>query len=92
MVHLYEIRDSLSDRFGGGKRVEQELGISAAEWSDFGKLANNEPVREGRHRGKDLGILRNATIDELARARKFAKNLILKYLKLLDKGVIKPSI
>jgi hypothetical protein len=92
LIHLYEIRDSLSDRFDSEKIVQRELGISAIEWSDFGRLSNNEPVREGRHRGKDLGTLRNATIDELTRARKLAKKLILEYLRLLDKGGIKPAI
>lgn len=72
--------------------MQKEIGISASEWSQFGKLANDEPVREGRHRGKNIGPLRNATADELNTARKFTKKLILEYLKLLDKGTIQPEI
>lgn len=92
LIYLYEIRDSLSERFGGEKRVEKALSILATEWSDFGKLANKEPVQQGRHRGKNLGTLRNATGEELFKARGFSKKLILEYLKLLDNNGISPTI
>ena len=56
------------------------------------ELANSAPVREGRHRGKDLGNLRKVTVEELTMARKFAKKLIIEYLKLLNKGGIAPTV
>lgn len=85
LIHLYEIREGLSVKFGGKRNVEKVLGISDTEWSDFGRLANDEPVRQGRHRGKNPGDLRNATVEELDMARQFAKKLMLEYLKFLDK-------
>lgn len=52
LVHLYEIREALSVKFGGDKEARSELGTSASDWSRFGQLCNNEPLRPGRHRAR----------------------------------------
>ncbi len=91
-VHLYEIRDSFMERFGGKKRSQASLGISEAEWETFDALANNPQLRESRHRGKSLGPVRNATSAELTMARKFTRRMIIEYLKRLDKGEVEPVI
>lgn len=81
LVHLYEIRDALAAHFGGEKPAITALGITSAQWSTLGRLANEEPLRQGRHRGKKLGALREATREELEQARATARALIEGYLR-----------
>ena len=85
LVHLYEIRETLSKKFGGETVTREALGISRNEWSRLGQLANKEPLKQGRHRGKDVGQLRDATEGELKEARTIARALIEAYLKYLDR-------
>ena len=84
LVHLYEVRDSLSERFGSKKNAIQKIGITNAEWDEIGKLANTLPLKQGRHRGKAVGALRNAETAELEKARKSVAYLIEKYLEYLE--------
>lgn len=84
LVHLYEIRDSLSERFGSKKTARDQLGITSNEWDEIGKLANSLPLKQGRHRGKAVGTLRDAELAELQKARKSVVYLIEKYLEYLD--------
>ena len=67
LVHLYEIRDSLSKKYSGEKAAKNALGISDSKWKRLGQLANNESLNQGRHSGKHIGGLRDANEDELAR-------------------------
>jgi len=83
MTHLYEIRDALSRQFGGEKEAKKTLGISNSEWSDLGRIANQEPIQKSRHRGSHLG-LRPATDDELYRAQAVARRMLRAYLDHLD--------
>lgn len=85
LVHLYEIREALAKEFGGAKRVCDELGISRSKWSKLGSLADNKPIKQGRHRGRFTAGLRDATENELEEARGIASTLILAYLRYLDK-------
>ena len=80
LVHLYEIIDSLSSRFGNKKNVIKALGITEKEWGIIGDLADNQPLKEGRHRGKNAGTLRPAENHELEIARKCASKFVEKYL------------
>lgn len=80
LVHLYEIRDALSAKFGGENATRTALSIGSTQWSRFGQLCNNEPLRQGRHRGKTGGVLRDATEAELAEARGIARAMIQGYL------------
>ena len=84
LVHLYEIRDALSTRFGMKKKAMKYLCISNKEWDIIGNLANFQPLEEGRHRGKAAGTLRPAENHELEMARKSASNLVEKYLIFLE--------
>lgn len=84
LVHLYEIRDALSERFGSQINAIQQLSITSAEWNEIGKLANGPPLKQGRHRGKAVGALRNAEIAELEKARTYVVYLIEKYLHYLE--------
>lgn len=84
LVHLYEIRDALSVKFGGDKEARAALGISSDDWSGFGLLCNNEPLRQGRHRGKTGAALRDATESELVEVRRIAIGMIEAYLLHLD--------
>jgi hypothetical protein len=84
LVHLYEIRDSLLERFGSKKSAIKELGITNDEWDEIGRLANILPLKQGRHRGKAVGSLRDAKKVELEKARKSVSCLIVKYLEYLE--------
>jgi hypothetical protein len=84
LVHLYEIRDALSKRFGEGNAARLALGISSGAWTRLGKLANDEPLRQGRHRGKSAGTLRDATDSELVEVRNIARSMIESYLLYLE--------
>jgi hypothetical protein len=84
LVHLYEIRDSIAKRFGGESAAQSELGITGKRWSRLGKLANDEPLKQGRHRGKSPGVLRDATEGELREARSIARNLVEALLDYLE--------
>ena len=84
LVHLYEIRDSLSERFGSKQSAIRKLGITSNEWDEIGRLANSLPLNQGRHRGKAVGALRDAEIAELEKARKSVACLVEKYLEYLE--------
>ncbi len=75
LVHLYEILDALKEYFGNEEFAIKGLGITKSDWSIIAKLANSEPLLEGRHRG-NKSFLRPATDVELHTAREMAKNLI----------------
>ena len=84
LVHLYEIRDALAWHFGGERKACNALSVSHRQWSRLGKLANDEPVEQGRHRGQNTGALRPAREDELTESREIARALIEKYMEYLD--------
>ena len=83
LTHLYEIRDALSKKCAGDEEARSQLGISRNQWSRLGQLANDDPLKQGRHRGKKAGQLRDATEPELDEARGIAQKMILAYLKYL---------
>jgi hypothetical protein len=85
LVHLYEVRDALDNRFGGQKNMRKELGISDMEYKRLGQLANDCPFNQGRHRGEYAGQSRDATEAELAEARDITVDMILAYLKYVTK-------
>jgi hypothetical protein len=79
-VHLFEIREALVAHFGNELIARSKLHISSSDWSKFGRLCNDAPVHQGRHRGKKLNALRPATQVELVQARDIARRLIEGYL------------
>ena len=83
-MHLYEIRDALCTKFKGEHPTRAALGIGRTEWSRFGALCNDEPLRQGRHRGQKAGALRDATESELIEARGIARAMIEAYLQYLE--------
>ncbi len=84
LVHLYEVREALSVKFGGENGARSALGITSSQWSRLGQLCNTEPLRQGRHRGKTGGALRDATEGELAEARGIVRAMIEAYLQHVD--------
>jgi hypothetical protein len=84
LVHLYEVREALSVKFGGENGARSALGITPSRWSRLGQFCNNEPLRQGRHRGKTGGVLRDATESELTEARGIARAMIEAYLQHVD--------
>jgi hypothetical protein len=85
LVHLYEVWDALREKFGDDTSVKEALGISSSARSRLGQLANDEPLNQGRHRGRHAGSLRDATAEEMDEARGITRDMIAAYLKYLDK-------
>jgi hypothetical protein len=75
LVHLYEIRDALATHYGGDAEARRKLRITEKDWKRLGNLANDAPLKEGRHRGKH-SKLRHATAAELDEARKITRDWI----------------
>lgn len=75
LVHLYEIRDALAKHYLGDDRARQRLGISSKQWRRVGRLADDEPLEEGRHRGRHP-VRRHAKREELDEVREIAKSWI----------------
>lgn len=80
LIHLYEIRETLSTEFSGERTAREAVGVSSGDWSKFGRLANEEPLLEGRHRGKHAA-LRKARPDEAAWALEFGQRLVEGYVQ-----------
>ena len=74
LVYLYEIRDALSVKFGSDRGARIALAITSSQWSRLGQLCNDEPLRQGRHRGKTRVALRDASEDELFEALRLVGN------------------
>jgi hypothetical protein len=85
LVHLYEVREAPLVTFGAKANVViAKLGLNPSAWSRFGKLCNGEPLRQGRHRGKSVETLRDATHNELKEAREIAQSMNERYVHYLD--------
>jgi hypothetical protein len=85
LVYLYEVWEALQTLFEGDDGARRTLGIDKDDRSKLTKLANDEPVNQGRHRGKFAGKLRNATANELDEAWAIARGMFEKYLGYLNK-------
>jgi hypothetical protein len=85
LIHLYEVREVLTSNFDNETTLKTVLSISSADWRRFGRLANNEPVKEGRHRGKHLG-LRPAKKAEVEWALSFTQRMIEAYVTSRSDG------
>ena len=86
MVYLYEIREAASKKFGGDNNAKSKLGITKNEWSDFGLITNKKPLLQGRHRGSNVGRLRQADVSELDTVREIASKIVENYMILLEKN------
>jgi hypothetical protein len=84
LVHLFDIWEALKTRFKGVNAAQTALAISDSERRKLGILANNDPLSQGRHRGKKVGELRDATETELEEARGIVRNMIEAYLHYLE--------
>jgi hypothetical protein len=82
LVNLYEIRDAATTHFQTEATARARLKVSRDDWSALGRLANDEALREGRHRGQQAA-LRPATPDELAQARRIARRIIESFARHL---------
>jgi hypothetical protein len=85
LVHLYEIRDALHSKFGNDKTALSALKFPKKDWDNFGKLCN-QPLKQGRHRGKKYEALRDATTAELSDARRIALAMIEAYDHYIDRS------
>jgi hypothetical protein len=81
LLYLYEIRDALSKHYGGEEKAHAALNISNAEWKRLGRLANEHPLEQGRHRGKHLAGRRAASDAELEDARGIALRWITAFAR-----------
>lgn len=83
LIHLFEVRDSVSSRFGGQTEALRQLRFPKPRWSRLGLLCNELPLQEGRHRGRFGPEIRPATEAELAEARALAIELIESYIEYI---------
>jgi hypothetical protein len=84
LVYLYEVWEALQTKFGGERKARKTLGIHRKKRSSLTKLADKEPINQGRHRGRFAGRLRDATTNELDEAWLIARGMYEKYLSYLD--------
>lgn len=84
LVHLLEIREALSEYFGSEVAAQHAIDISSTTWRKLGRHTNNPELKQSRHRGKHLGILRPATDDELQEVRRIARELIEAYVRYAE--------
>jgi len=84
-VYLYEVWEALQTKFHGDKKARRALGIIKDDRSILTRLADEEPVSQGRHRGKFARKLREATADELNEVWTIARDMFEKYLNYLNK-------
>lgn len=85
LIHLDEIRETFKTEYGSDKSAQEALNVTSKSWSRFGALANNEPLKEGRHRGRHRK-LRPATKSEIEHALSFSQELIEKYVSKISRG------
>jgi len=83
-VHLYEVLEILTASLGKREQVAEDLAVDEDDISELGRLANSEPLQEGRHRGQNFSGLRPATNDELEFGRNTALRLLCEYLERFD--------
>lgn len=83
LVRLYEIRDALANHYGGEHEAKKRLNISRKNWSRFGAICNDEPLRQGRHNGRHIKNLRDTRAEELHEARELTKEFIIAHFDLV---------
>jgi hypothetical protein len=76
LVHLYEVTDAITKYFDGGANTLKALPAVRGPLKALGQLSNNPEIRQGRHRGRRIGPLRDATDSELADARLNVRKMI----------------
>jgi len=84
-VYLYEVWEALQTVFRGEKKARKMLEISRKKCRRLKRLANREPLNQGRHRGKFAGKLRDATTNELDESWEITCDMYEKYLRYLNK-------
>jgi hypothetical protein len=88
LAYLFEVWEALQTEFGGGKQGRNDalkaLGIPDQDFKRLFRLANNEPLNQGRHRGAHADSLRDATKEELDEAWAITRNMIASYMNHLD--------
>jgi hypothetical protein len=68
LIHLYEVREALAEHFHADGATKEKL-IGGDRWRRLRKLANQEPLLQGRYRGEHLQSLRPASEEDLTEAR-----------------------
>ena len=82
-MHLYEVRDAISAHYGSEAIAQEKLGVDRNRWKTLGRLANAEPLEQGRPRGKYVKGRRPAERQELTEARITAQELIVAFARTL---------
>jgi len=81
LVYLYEIWETIKGYFSDEKKALKSLGLSKKELDKLTVLANSPEIKQGRHRGKQVGNARDATKKELEEARNVARKMFEGYSK-----------
>lgn len=83
LVYLYDIREALKFYFGNEQKARTALNISKKDWSEAGRICNDLPVKQGRHRGACINDLRDATNVELQSVREIIKIMIKSFVEYI---------
>jgi hypothetical protein len=75
--------DDITFSFSARRPHGLPANICSFDTGILGQLCNDEPLRQGRHRGKTGKALRDASENELFEARRIACDMILAYLHYL---------
>jgi hypothetical protein len=76
LVYLYEILEAANEQHGGDHKTWEVLGIPRPDWRFLHEAACVWPLQQGRHRGQNMPNLRDATREELDKARAVARDVI----------------
>ncbi len=82
-VHLFDIVNAMENKFDSRQAARTKCKVTKSDLNELTTLANDAPVRQGRHPGKKVEDLRDATEEERKVARQVARQLIFGYLTYL---------
>ncbi|PKL81756.1 MAG: hypothetical protein CVV24_13660 [Ignavibacteriae bacterium HGW-Ignavibacteriae-3] len=86
LIYLYEIIDALQTYFKGKSEAIGRLKISTEDWSELGRICNNLPLKQGRHRGQMIGKLKDSKEGELEKARDISRKILRSFINYLNQS------
>jgi hypothetical protein len=86
LAPLYDIIELTEKIFGSKDKAAVSLGISVKQMKAAGAIINDKQIRSSRHRGQEVGTLREPTRAELQSCEAVAQKIIEEYTNLVVNG------
>jgi hypothetical protein len=86
LAPLFDIIELAKEVFGTEKDAAAALGIPSSRFRDSRRVINDKTLQKGRHRGQELGTLREPTRAELELCETLAEQIVIEYTKLVRSG------